>query len=250
MNQQEKKEAISRFCNLLDRGAKKIGLKIPKNQYPEIEVGTEPVYDPLSNKLILPEEYIDSARIVGEYVGHVLRELMNRKKIRKSQRVAFKTTLLNSLGFRPKIQPSTQREKRDIEVDEFFGYLGRLLLEDITKPEDNLDFKSRTPYKMLPQHQESYRHAKSLSPEERNYKNLFQMSDKKVRKKFFRKSNVETMVKLAFLSAITLTFVLITENITGYAINQNPSNNNWLLIIIIIFLLILFYKNLKSNSKK
>ncbi len=250
MNKQQK-EAVSQFYELLDRGAKEIGLKIPKSQYPQIEIGDEPSYDPLDNKLILPEEYINSGRIIGEYLGHVLRELSNRKRTRNLQRVRYSTALLTHLGFKPKISHSKEREQRDIEVDEFFGYLGRILAEEITQPEDNLNFRQKTPYKMREQHHKAYEYAKSLNPEEIDYKTLFQMPNKEVRRIYFRKpkSGLEQTLKLILPITVILTLILIAKNITGYVIQQNSEQSPWLPIILIIFLLILLHKNLNKQSK-
>jgi len=244
MNPKQQKEEINKFYKILDRGAKAIGLRLRKNQYPKIEFGDEPDYDPLENKITLPEKYLNSGRLIGEYLGHTLRELSNRQRTRESQRIRYTIALLTKLGFKPKI-PASQSEKRDIEVDEFFGYLGRFLIRDTTMPEDNLDFKEKTPYKIKPQHQEAYKHAKELKPEERDYKSLFKMTNREVREKHFRKTPpLEQLVQLILPISAILTLILITKNITGYVIQENTQQTPWLPIILIIFLLLLLYKNL------
>jgi len=246
MNSKQQKEEIDKFYRLLDRGAKAIGLKIRKDQYPRIEVGNEPDYDPLEHKITLPEEYLNSGNILGEYLGHALRDISNKQ--RESPKLGYTTGLLNLLGFKPKL-PQSQPEKRDIEVDEFFGYLGRFLAKDITKPQDNLDFKQRTPYEMREQHQEPYEHAKELKPEEIDYKALFKMPNRKIRKKYFRKSQpLEKLVQLILPTSAILTLILITKNITGYVVQNNSQQTPPLQILLIIFLLVLLYKN-QINSK-
>ena len=250
MNPKQKKEEIDKFYRILNRGTKAVGLKIRKSQYPQIEIGEEPNYDPLENKITLPEKYLDSGRIIGEYLGHALRELSNKQRARDYQRIGYSTALLTRLGFKPKI-PLSQSEKRDIEVDEFFGYLGRFLLRDITMPEDNLNFKQKTPYKMQPQHQEAYEYAKELKPEEHDYKSLFQMSNQEVREKFFKKQKtLEQLVKLILPISAVLTIILMTKNITGYVIQDTTQQTPLLSLFLIIFLLILLYKNLNLYKNR
>ena len=238
------KEDVSHFYKLFGRGAKKIGLKIPKSQYPQIEVGEEPSYDPLENKITLPEEYLYAGRLIGEYLGHALRELSNRQRTRNSQKIRYSTALLARLGFKPNL-PQSNSEKRDIEVDEFFGYLGRFLLKDTAMPRDNLNFEQTLPYRMKEQHQKAYQYARKLRPEEVDYKAIFQMPNKEVREKFFKKQQpLEQLVQLILPISAVLTLILIAKNITGYAIQNNSQQTSPFQILLIIFLLILLYKNL------
>jgi len=266
MNKEKEEERIKK---LILRTAENIGIKISELELPEITIGgEEPFYDVLGNKAGIPESDIYSGRVIGEYVGHILRAIANERRIREYQRINFSSRLLKYLGFKPEITP-TKPEKRDIEVDEFFGYLGRKLLENVATSEDNLDFNQRTKYKLKQQHS-SYKYAKSLDSNKINLEELYLMSNQEVRHRFFRQDpqydlsqepkpaeitrrnskSLEQRIGLIVLlpAVIILTLFLIAKNITGYVVSSNAQQTSWLSIIILTIMIILIYINF-SKSK-
>ena len=264
MNKEKEEERIKK---LILRTAENIGIKISELELPEITIeGEEPFYDVLGNKAGIPESDIYSGRVIGEYVGHILRTIANERRTREYQRINFSSRLLKYLGFKPEITP-TKPEKRDIEVDEFFGYLGRKLLENVATSEDKLDFNQRTKYKLKQQHS-SYKYAKSLDSNKINLEELYLMSNQEVRHRFFRvnpqydlseepepakttrrNKTLEQKVGLIILlpATIILTLFLIAKNITGYVIGTDYQQTSWLSIIFIALLIFLLYKNLKTH---
>ncbi|MDD5193269.1 MAG: hypothetical protein PHF67_01660 [Candidatus Nanoarchaeia archaeon] len=125
----------AKVYDLIGRMSKKIGVEIPREQYPKIEITEkcEPSYNLIFNSIQIPERALNSGNILGEEIGHFLRHYAEGKS---SQRIGFGDYIRSIFGF--PIKPSGRR--KESQTDEFFGYLGRKILEQVTKPTDKLVF--------------------------------------------------------------------------------------------------------------
>jgi len=108
-----------RVYGLLDRMKKKIGVKIPKKEYPLIFISKkntgsfygEKNQDPL---IVISLDNLHSGTVIGEEISHFIRDYLIGKK-----------------------------EDYKHHPSEFFGYLGYKILQSIAKPRDELEFEDK-----------------------------------------------------------------------------------------------------------
>ncbi len=239
------KKTENRIYNLIDKMKKKIGIKIPKKNYPKILVipkkheTNPPFYSFEKNIIFLNETDLYSGDAIGEEAGHFIRNYI--------------------IG-----------GKGEIHTGEYFGALGRKILEKISTNKDKLSFlvnqklgskkdivrelrKNRqgirdwkeiektgnfpqgiTPEKAkenreeLEKHREGnlkhyrpYEFALTTNLNELNLKELYSLPDKEVRKRFFRKDKkyrLEKLVSIITISSLTLSILFLSPTLTGNSI--------------------------------
>jgi len=276
MDRLQESKARTHIYDLIGRMAKKIGVDIPTDRYPKITFEPDTPYrDPLDNRINLPQGDIDSSKVIGEEAGQFIRDWIVQEQRRASQKIGVGEYLLASLGVK-KLKPSPKPAKKEIQVEEFFGYLGRKILEEVAKPEDRLQSKTiakhtvkdRRRHKL--EHARPYKFAEALDLSQVDYKELYSLPDQEVRHRFFRadpqydltqppkpgkvtkrKSKQPSLEKTVGLIIISTTLILlitlITRTITGFTISNNPSNTNWIAILLVIFVIVILHKNLKDK---
>lgn len=215
---QEELELEGGFYKLFDKWQKQLHCSIPREQYPLIEIipkGKTAVggsyYDPATNTLKIYEPDMERkglglGAIIGEEGGHFFRKQLKR------------TSLLTRILYKePPLEKTTE---------EFFGFLGRRLLYDYAKAQgkETKFFESGDPVKSYPsrkevvgtlkkirkrlqneetplaertrlendrrsilEHHRGYQFAMQVDMTKiDNWEKLFTLSDKEVRRRFFR----------------------------------------------------------------
>ena len=269
--------------DLISRMANEIGIHLSQEDLPKItHKGNQASYDPLDKTINIPLEYIESGLVLGEEITHFLRDYVQGEKRKKEQRINLKTYLLNSLGFNPRIKP-TPPTKRDRHSEEFFGYLGRRIMKNITTSKDKLQFKN-TSYsrkramndlkntskrESVLVHQRPYEFAEAIDLKKIDYSKLLDLSDKEIRYRFFRQDpqynlskppteakvtkrnpSKKTLEAKLAITSLALLLIILNPKITGFTITQNsPLLQSILIPSIFITTLILIYRTLKSSKK-
>lgn len=302
-------EAEKRVYELLDRFTKAIGVNISRDKYPKIII--DPLnknrgsYKPSKKELYLGEETIKSVATLGSEFGHWLRNELN--PINNKLVHNYNQTLGRIFG---KISYF-----KHAQTEEFFDYLGRRILQEITKEKEknNAGYqyphisrkqimnqlkenrKKRKELKQYPQeglsrqeweirkkeylklyeerddiitHTRPYEFAANIDLDKINIAEIYAMSDKEVRKRFFRKypkydSEAEAWKQIknkpleSRLSAslgilgLLISSFFFYSTFTGYSIsNLNNQSSNLIGIISFIVGILgsLFYIKTKHKS--
>ena len=282
----KQEEAIKeRIYGLIDRMSKRIGVNIPRKNYPAIRIEdvSRPNYESIYNDLTLNHELLNSGTFIGEEIGHFLRVKIKELGL-KEPLSKLKYYLKHPFGNELDRVPSTY-EKEDIHSNEFFGYLGRRLLHEIATEKDNLKFEKSTkspnevPRRSRLEHLRPYRFADQIDLTKiSDYRTLFSLPDKEVRSRFFRndpqydltkpikeakitkrnsqnlpktyQSNLEIIVKL--ISPIFLVasiFLISKKTMTGNAIRL-PGYQNTIPIVVILLISLVFLIAIEIKRKK
>lgn len=222
---EKNKVIVDKVHDLITRMSDRIGARIPYSDYPKIRIIKEnrPSYNSVTNEILLNEKNLDSGHILGEEIGQFIRVYIKQGlKEQEKQRIETYPWYKKLFGIKQKENPWLY-DKEEIQPEEFFGYLGRRLLQEIATNEDNLKFRkdiySRKiamnelkqakvnirEYKKDPNkktdieneedyrkqilhHQRPYEFAESLDFEHiQDWGNIFSLSDEEIKKRFFRK---------------------------------------------------------------
>ncbi|MBS3075547.1 hypothetical protein J4429_03735 [Candidatus Pacearchaeota archaeon] len=199
-----------RVYELLFKMARRIGIKIPESDYPGVNLSKVSYYNGKLNEINISENKIHSGDEIGEEIGHFLRVYLRRQKSQMIPRVL--TRAYNFLKKTPKYH-----DKAEQLTDEFFGYLGRQILQDVTNRSDLLDFigsptqedaldelksirkkkqelpienknlrRLKTRRRNILHHIRGYNYAAELNLKKVDLKKLFEMPNQEVRYRFFR----------------------------------------------------------------
>jgi hypothetical protein len=181
-----------RIYGLIDRMSKRVGIEIPRENYPAIITEKDALeYRNSLNELAIDPRYLNSGESLGEEIAHFIRNYTKTIAGKKPlSRLSY--YLRHPRGNELDRVPS-QEQKQDVHADEFFGYLGRKILQEIATEEDNLKFGVRTKApreqtrKDRLEHERPYKFASQLDLSKiSDYNSLFTLPDKEVRSRFFR----------------------------------------------------------------
>lgn len=264
---------------LLKRIASEYRIALKPHNYPSVHIskGDKVYYSPELNYLHLREEDMDDAEVLGEEViGHPLRRILRQYAVQRElekNKKSFRGRLKAAFG--KHYSEQADYEEDDPEVSEFFGYIGRKMLERIAKPEDNLKFKKKrkpipVPEEHKPYHQTGYRFAQQIDLDKiTDFQEFFSLSAEEIKKRFFRfnprydfskpavgakelpknkEKTLENILKLIFLPLIIVLVFLAARTITGMVVGINSPTGNFisiltLIILVIVYSLMKFTKN-------
>jgi len=259
-----------RIYGFIDKMSREVGANLSRENYPEVRFvkKASSAYNPEHNIIVINYNDLKSGDAIGEEIGHYIRRQTNPSK-KSSEKL----------------------------TDEFFGYLGRKILENLDVKKIDMKFgdydfgtkkqaldyikshknKAReykqfaTGEKVDPdgiiirgyaklkqknhenaranilEHHRGYEFASKLDLDEVDLSELFSMSDKDVRSKFFRenqKSGLESVVAMMSGIFIGFSFLLFGQSITGNVISLRSIDNNFfgLILLILGFLGVCYYK--------
>ncbi|MBR9704806.1 hypothetical protein GOV12_05315 [Candidatus Pacearchaeota archaeon] len=288
MKKDPKKEKI---YELLKRVNQRFGLNIQEADYPQIEFSASEVsYSPELNYAHLREQDTDNQDIIGEdLIGHPNRRILRQNSLQnqlEQQKTSFRRKIQQAFG---KHYPeNADYEEDDPDVAEFFGYIGRKLLETVVTPKDKLiknknREKTNAPNEYQPHHETGYTFAKFLDLKKiKDFNKFFSLSADEVKQRFFRQdpqydldkpptqakitkrqpltpqqSRLEGIVKI-ILPAIGIFFLiglLSKFSITGYSISYETNKQTYLtaltfFALLVILSLLWLYKINQNNKKK
>ncbi len=320
-----KKELQQKINSLINRVTQEIRVNIPKKDYPSINlIGENSTnYNPLLNEIELSKNHVNRGDVIGEEISHFIRNyILSHQNTNAKSKLGY--YLFHPFGSEIDRVPSRNQESEKY-TDEFFGYLGRDILQKVAKPSDNLTFKktkptsqkkaletlkriksqkrelekfetefpyktdityqqpypnSETAKKHIKQldktreeilvHTRPYNFAQNLDTNKINLKELYFMSNKEVKNRFFRQdpqynlkqtskspkiTKRKTLEKitenLVIISLLILIITFIDLKITGHIINQNYANHYIipLTLIIFILLIIILKKRIYSHTQ-
>jgi len=269
----KRKEIAEDVYSVIDTMKKYMGIEIHKSKYPKIKITGkrgDASYVASTNTIeISSVEDLMSGRVIGEEVGHYMREMC---------------------------KPENSNE---IQTDEFFGYLGARILYEIAKKkgvDDKLFPKGRPDYRKdfigdrssilqrlgsirkkikdlevrysrenssakkhikkegrqlveereeILHHFRPYKFASLVDLEKLDFKELYRLDDNQVRKKYFRTNALEKSIcSLFFISLFlsTLFGFFITGNVIGNSVNLGKIFG----VLSFVFCLFLIYLLLKD----
>lgn len=141
----------NKLYDLISRFSKVIGIKIPKKYYPEIRI-TQLInsgYDDRSNTIYISENNRDSGITIGEEIGHFIRDYSLMRSL-ESKKGFFQRIFKGKYNKNTSLLPlEFTNNFEDRYTGEFFGYLGRKILERVSKPNDGLNFTpGANPYEL------------------------------------------------------------------------------------------------------
>ena len=250
---------------LIDRMSQVLGIEIPKREYPLVILTNEnSSYNPDLNYIRLRESDKDSGEVLGHELGHFFRNKIKQQE--KEKPLTTREKLGRLIGYKPR----TGYEAEETHSDEFFGYLGTRILNEIMKERSLVKFgEKREPVELTREyilaHKRPSIFANQLDLSRiADLHQLFSLPDREVRHRFFRSDpqynlsrpapeakitrrqpkpqRLESLVKIiSVLFIITAGFFLTKNNITGNAISELSINKQIpilaILIISVIFLL-------------
>lgn len=275
-------EVQKRIDSLLERVTSEFEIQLNTRDYPStyLSKGNQVSYSPDLNYLHLREEDLDDGEVLGEdAIAHPLRKILrqyaNQRKLEK-EKSSFLGKIKTAIG---KHYPeNADSEKDDPEVSEFFGYIGRRMLEQVAKPEDNLKFGKKrkpidTPEHYRHHHETGYKYAKQIDLKKiKDFQRFFELSQEEVRARFFRQdpqydlskpvqvsgnkknskernqpTTLEGIVKIiAPIFLIISIFLISKKTITGNMIGVSTFDKTLpiltILIMSLVFMILIRYK--------
>lgn len=267
-----------RIYGLIDRMSRRVGIEIPREEYPAIRIEDVPRsnYEAVYNEFTLRYDQLNSGTSIGEELGHFLRIKLKKSGSKPTSKLRY--YLKHPFGNELDRVPSTD-EKEDIHSNEFFGYLGRRILQEVATEKDGLKFdkSTKSPKEVDRQsrleHLRPYRFAAAVDLTKiSDYRTLFTLPDKEVRSRFFRSNpqydldkpieearitrrntehasqpKLETILKIIspiflIISIILISNKMITGNVIGYQGYINTIPIITILLISLIFFIIIGIK--------
>jgi hypothetical protein len=260
-----------RIYGLIDRMSKRIGIQVPKGNYPSVKLEEGAFeYRRNLNEFALDPKYIHEGEPLGEEIAHFIRDYTKTFAVKKPLsrlRYYLRHPFGNELDRIP-----SREEGKDIHSDEFFGYLGRRILKEIANEKDNLRFgsklsspKEQTRADYL-HHARPYKFARQTNLSQiSDFNTLFSLPDRVVRSRFFRsdpqydlskpvkeakitkrnpqtkrpKEKLESLVRVIAPIFLLLAIILVSQKtITGNAINNLNFTGTVPIVVILIIALV------------
>jgi hypothetical protein len=261
-----------RIYGLIDRMSKRIGLNISRREYPSIRISQDERsnYEETGGTITLNSKDLNSGTMIGEEIGHYLR-VKTRKLTFKEPPSKLKYYLRHPFGNELDRVPSNP-EYDHIHTSEFFGYIGRRILQEVATKQDSLNFvQSKRDPKEFPResrltHQRPYTFAASVDLSQvQDYKAFFSLPDRVVRSRFFRsdpqydlskpiqeakitkrnqqtkrpREKLEALVKIIAPIFLLIAIILLSQKtITGNAINNLNFTGTVPIVVILIIALV------------
>ena len=272
-------ETEKRLHDLMDRSFEYIGIKIPQNKYPQVYIGDlnrGGRYNSSKNQVYLNKEADYSGDTIGEEaIGHFVRDQLPDNKLksflRRAKRKVFKKSkydfedhyvgeFFGYLGRRILKEVATPKDRLTFD-DDFSS--NKVVVNSLRAnkkekeallelPKEGLSPKERKArIKKIRQldeeriddltHYRPYHFASQVDINKLNLPNLYKMSNKEVRRRFFREnpiydSNLEQKVELATTIVVLLNSIFfLSSNFTGYVIS-NLSLKSSNIIGVVLFL--------------
>lgn len=243
---------------LIDRMSQFLGVEIPRREYPLVILTNEnSSYNSDLNYLRLRESDKDSGEVLGHELGHFFRNIIKQKG--KNKPFTYREKIKSLLGKNPRAEYETD----ETHANEFFGYLGTRILNEIIGERKAVKFKEeREPIEMTREyiltHARPSRFAAQLDLSKiKDFKNLFSLPDREVRHRFFRpdpqynlskpapeakitkrnqpKETLEAILKLILVPVlIFIIYFNKSESITAGAITEISQDKNIPLLVILI----------------
>ena len=258
-----------RIYGLIDRMSKRIGIEIPRKDYPSVRL-EEGAFEYIRNlnEFAIDPKYIHEGEPLGEELAHFIRDYtktFEEKKPLSKLRYYLRHPFGNELDRIP-----SREEGKDIHSDEFFGHLGRRILKEMATEKDNLRFGSKlSPPKEQTRadylhHARPYKFARQLDLNQiSDYSTLFTLPDRVVRSRFFRsdpqydlskpieeakitrrtpqaeRPRLEGLVRIIAPIFLLVAIILVSQKtITGNAINNLNFTGTVPVVVILIIALV------------
>lgn len=264
-------EMQKRVDYFLKRIASEYRITLEPHDHPSAHIsqGDKVSYAPELNYLHLREEDMDDAEVLGEEaIGHPLRRILRQYALQRElerNKKSFRGRLKATFG--KYYSEQADYEEDDSEVSEFFGYVGRKMLERIAKPEDDLKFKKkRKPIPVLekhkPYHQTGYKFAQQIDLDKiTDFQEFFSLPSEEIKKRFFtfnpqydlskpaveakelpksKEKALENILKLIFIPLIIVSVFLAARTITGMVVGINSPTGNFISILTLIILVTVY----------
>lgn len=255
---------------LIKRVATRFGIHLNPGDYVSVSCSKEnqAYYSPELNHSQVRQEDRDDGDIIGEeIIGHPLRSILMQYAAQRQlsgEKNSFAGKLKAILG---KHYPEKADFKDDdSDVSEFFGYIGRKMLEEVARPGDNLKFKKRksinVPESYKQHHDAGYQYAAQIDLSKiTDFQKFFELPAEEVRARFFRKDpqydftapkSLESVLRvISPVILISSIFLVSSKIITGNMIlnansQYNFSNSIPLVVILLVSLVFVVMSGIRK----